>query len=125
MTLNTFVLILISICCSSIAQIILKTGMSQPYVSFAMERVNYLAMGQAIFLNPWVIGGLALYFSGAIVWLFALMQVEVSVAYPFVGLGFIITMLLGKFVMGDSVTVARAIGTACIVIGVIVISWRG
>jgi multidrug transporter EmrE-like cation transporter len=59
-----------------------------------------------------------------VVWLFALARIEVSMAYPFVGVGFILTMILGKFVMGDAVTATRLFGTILISVGVVFVSWR-
>lgn len=63
-------------------------------------------------------GGLALYFASAAVWLFVLAKVEVSFAYPFVGLGFILTMLLAYIINGEALSVAKIIGTLCIAIGI-------
>jgi drug/metabolite transporter (DMT)-like permease len=108
---------------SSVAQIVLKTGLSQPHVVVALDSGSHVSGLKAIFLNTWVIGGLFLYFSAAVVWLFALVRVEVSMAYPFVGLGFILTMIFGKFIMGDAVTAARILGTLLISAGVIFVSW--
>ncbi len=124
MTLKTFILLLISICFSSVAQIVLKTGLSQPHVAVAMDGSSYVGIVRAVFLNTWVIVGLTLYFSAAVVWLFALVRIEVSMAYPFVGLGFILTMILGKFIMGDDVTLTRLAGTMMISVGVVFVSWR-
>jgi multidrug transporter EmrE-like cation transporter len=87
-----------------------------------MDGNSHLRMLMAMFLNVWVIAGLALYFSAAVVWLFALARIEVSMAYPFVGLGFILTMILGKFLMGDAVTAARLVGTLLISIGVVLVA---
>jgi multidrug transporter EmrE-like cation transporter len=123
-TLKTFILLLISICFSSVAQIVLKTGLSQPHVAVAMDGSSYVGIVRAVFLNTWVIVGLTLYFSAAVVWLFALVRIEVSMAYPFVGLGFILTMILGKFIMGDDVTLTRLAGTMMISVGVVFVSWR-
>ena len=121
---NTFFLLLMSICLSSVAQIFLKTGLSQPTVTLALDEGGYIKIGHAIFLNIWVATGLALYFSAAIVWIFGLVKVEVSMAYPFVGLGFIVTMILGKYIMGDTITVTRVAGCLMISVGVVLVSLK-
>lgn len=123
MTLKVFALLVVSILFSSVAQIVLKTGLSQPHVALAIDGGSYIGAAKAVFLNAWVIAGLTLYFSAAVVWLFALVRIEVSMAYPFVGLGFIMTMIMGKFIMGDDVTLMRLAGTLLISIGVIFVSW--
>lgn len=123
---NTKVLLILlaSVLLSSTAQIVLKTGMSQTDVALAVESGSHLDAALAVFLSWWIITGLALYFSAAVVWLFALARIQVSMAYPFVGLGFILTMLMGKFLMGDAVSAARLAGTLLISVGVVLVAWR-
>jgi multidrug transporter EmrE-like cation transporter len=48
--------------------------------------------------------------------------VQVSLAYPFVGLGFVLTMLLGWAIHGDSLSVARVAGTLIISLGVVILA---
>ena len=69
--------------------------------------------------------GLTLYFLSAVVWLLVLSRVEVSFAYPFVGIGFILTMLLGWLAMGDTMSLARVAGTLLIAGGVVLIARGG
>ena len=115
-------LILFSVTCSSIAQLLLKTGMSRRPVVLAFAGGEAVPVVLSIADNLWILSGLALYFLGAVVWLFVLAKVEVSYAYPFVGLGFVLTLLLGKLVMGDNITLARALGTVLITAGVVMIA---
>lgn len=122
MKLSLMALILFSVSLSAIAQIVLKTGMSSPLVAQVMKLGSPFEVAIQIALNPWVIGGLGLYFLGAMVWLFVLARVQVSVAYPFVGLGFILTMIMGKYVMGDDITVSRLAGTLLVATGVVLIA---
>ncbi len=116
------ILILTSVACSSVAQLLLKTGMSQPTVVQAVQQGDILEMVQRVGMNLWVLAGMALYFFGAIIWLFVLAQAEVSFAYPFVGLGFILTLALGKLIMGDVITAQRIVGTLLVTAGVVIIA---
>jgi drug/metabolite transporter (DMT)-like permease len=124
MSVKILLLLLASVSLSSIAQIALKTGVSQPHVTLALDGGSYANAAFAVFFNIWVLAGLAIYLFGAVLWLFVLARVEVSMAYPYVGLGFILTMILGKFVMGDAVTATRLFGTILISVGVVFVSWR-
>ena len=124
MSAKILLLLLASVSLSSIAQIVLKTGLSQPHVTVALDGGSYVNAAMAVFFNMWVVVGLAVYFLAAVVWLFALARIEVSMAYPFVGVGFILTMILGKFLMGDAVTAMRLLGTILISVGVVFVSWR-
>jgi multidrug transporter EmrE-like cation transporter len=124
MSAKILLLLLASVSLSSIAQIVLKTGLSQPQVTVALDGGSYFNAVTAVFINWWVVVGLFVYFLAAVVWLFALARIEVSMAYPFVGVGFILTMVLGKFLMGDAITATRLFGTILISVGVVFVSWR-
>lgn len=117
-----FALIIVSVSCSALAQLLLKIGMSKPETSASLAQGQLAQIVWNIGTNPWVVGGLGLYFFSAMVWLLVLARVELSFAYPFVGLGFILTMILGKFVMGDVVGVQRALGTLLVVGGILLIA---
>lgn len=122
MSLYLFTLILGSILLSSFAQIVLKTGMSSPVVLSAIQSGDTFKTVLTIASNLFVIGGLSLYFASAAVWLLVLAKVDVSFAYPFVGLGFIITMLLAFFINGEPLSMTKIIGTLCIAGGVAIIA---
>ena len=114
--------ILLSVSLSAVAQIILKTGMSSPPLVSAISSGSTFNVVWQAAGSPWVIGGLGLYFLGAVVWLFVLGKVDVSYAYPFVGVGFILTLILGKLIMGDTVDASRFLGTLLVTAGVILIA---
>jgi multidrug transporter EmrE-like cation transporter len=114
--------ILGSVALSAIAQLLLKLGMSGPTVQQAFGQNHPLQAAWTVATNPQVIAGLFLYALGAVVWLVVLAQAEVSFAYPFVGVGFIFTMLLGWSVLGESLGSARLIGTLLVIAGVWFIS---
>jgi drug/metabolite transporter (DMT)-like permease len=118
MNIFIIILIIISVSISSVAQIILKKGMSSPDVINAISSNSGFMVIRAISTNYWVLVGLSLYFFSALVWLFVLSKTEVSLAYPFVGLGFVFTMLLGCFLLGESVSIAKIAGTVLIAAGV-------
>jgi len=115
-------LICASVLLSSIAQIVLKGGMSSPGVSVAGVQGFGLPMLQAIATSPKVILGLGIYFASAAVWLLVLARVDVSLAYPFVGLGFVVTMLLAWAVHGEVLSTGRIAGTLMICAGVVVLA---
>ena len=122
MSVQLIVLILSSILLSSTAQIILKLGMSSASVIMAIQSQSTFSIIQSIVTNIYVIGGLTLYFASAAVWLFVLAKVDVSFAYPFVGLGFIVTMLLAYLINGEMLSATKVIGTLCIAIGIVIVA---
>jgi multidrug transporter EmrE-like cation transporter len=72
--------------------------------------------------NWQVLAGLALYGIGAAIWLLVLARIDLSVAYPFVGLGFIVTMALGWSVLDEPVGFARLAGTLLVASGIWLVS---
>ena len=75
-----------------------------------------------VLLHPWVFLGLAMYGGAALVWLLVLSRIEVSLAYPFVGLGFLVTMVLAWLFLGETVSVPRIAGTLLIAAGIVVLA---
>ena len=122
MTARLLLLILTSVLCSSIAQILLRTGMSQPVVSHTVGDHQLLQTVLRIALNPWVLGGLGLYFGGALVWLSVLARAQASFAYPFVGLGFVLTLIFGVALLNESLTALKVGGTLLISLGAVLIA---
>lgn len=121
MTSMSFLLIVLSVFLSVVAQIFLKHGMSHPNIHTSFE--SGISPGLfAILTNISVLAGLLAYVSSAAVWLGVLAKVEVSKAYPFVGLGFIGTMLFGYFFLHEPLTTTKIIGTLLILVGVLFVS---
>jgi multidrug transporter EmrE-like cation transporter len=121
MSVLTIGLIVFSISLSVIAQILLKHGMSNTDIHGAFDE-SVVAGVLSIATNLFVLSGLFVYFSSAAVWLGVLAKVDVSKAYPFVGLGFIGTMLVAYWFLNEPITPTKLIGTMLIVLGVFFIS---
>jgi drug/metabolite transporter (DMT)-like permease len=73
-------------------------------------------------LTPGVIAGLVTYGLAMLLWLTALRRVEVSQAYPFVGLSFVLTAVLGHAVFGDTVGVQRIAGIVLVIVGIVLVA---
>ena len=121
MTFLTLCFILLSVLLSVIAQILLKQGMSSSSVQDALTSQDLSAV-MVICSNIFVIAGLFAYISSAGIWLLVLSKIEVSKAYPFVGLGFIFTMLFAYWFLNEPLTVSKICGTLVILVGVVLIS---
>jgi multidrug transporter EmrE-like cation transporter len=123
-TWQIFALVLFSVGCSAFGQIALKYGMALPSVQAALATGGAVPIGTSIIANPFVVGGLFLYGFSAVVWLFVLARLDVSIAYPFVSLGFIVTMSLGCLLFGEPFTVRKVIGTIVVMLGVYLVAAR-
>ena len=117
----TLCFILISVSLSVVAQILLKNGMSSTNVQTALS-VDTITAGISIFTNISVVAGLFAYVSSAGIWLLVLSKVDVSKAYPFVGLGFIGTMMFAYWFLDEPLTINKLIGTTLVLAGVLLIT---
>ena len=115
-------LIIVSVCLSAVAQLLLKKGMSSMPVQRALAEADAVGSLWAILTSYAVISGLVVYFGSALVWLFVLSRVEVSVAYPFVALGFILTAIAGQMFFGEALTMVRVVGIGLVCLGVAVLA---
>ena len=105
------------------AQIAFKIGMSTADIQNAINRQeSWPLIIWEIFSHHYVISGLLFYGLGAFMWLFVLSRIDVSMAYPFVGLGFILTMALGVILLEEQVNLTRILGTVFVIIGVVLVS---
>lgn len=119
MTIKILLLILFSVTLSAAAQIALKFGVSKTEaIRPAAESLSLLSSLLAYGSNGYVLLGLLTYGVGAVVWLLVLARLDVTQAYPFVGLGFVVTMILGVVLLHESVTLPRVVGTLLVVLGV-------
>ena len=122
MAIGILLLIIVSVSISAVAQVCLKLGMSGEMVVDAIKAGDIWQIAISTIQSGWVLTGLFLYVVGAIIWLFVLARVDVSYAYPFVGIGFIFTMVLGKIFLGDQITAIRITGTLVVVVGLAMVA---
>lgn len=108
---------------SAAAQVLLKLGMTRPAAEgLAPPAAGWLATyGQAL-TSPLVWAGLMLYGLGAVLWLWVLSRLDVSLAYPMVSLGFVITLAVGVLFLGEPFSWLRAGGCALILAGVVLLA---
>jgi drug/metabolite transporter (DMT)-like permease len=115
-------LTLLSVTISALGQITLKLGVSTQAVRQAMASSSSIDFFWALALNPLVVAGFALYGLGAISWVMVLTRVDVSQAYPFVGLSILLAFALGHFLLSEPVSLMRIAGMVLIVGGVILVA---
>jgi drug/metabolite transporter (DMT)-like permease len=117
----SIVYILISVLAGAVGQIMLKRGMSSMGpLTFAFDQLG--SMLWRIGTNPFVVGGLAIYVSGTLFWLMALSRVELSYAYPFASLSYVVMLVASWLLFREDISGMRLLGTLVIGLGVFLIS---
>jgi multidrug transporter EmrE-like cation transporter len=75
-----------------------------------------------LLLNPWVISSFAAAFMASLWWMAAMTQFELSFAYPFMSLAFVVVMVLSIMFLGEQLTWTKIAGTLIIITGLFVIT---
>lgn len=112
-------IIILSVLCSSVAQIALKKGMTQCDCSFALQASNILPLISNLLLNPFVVAGVFLHILALFTWLYVLKHVDVSYAYPFISMGFVVVLVLSYLLFNEAINMYRIAGVALIILGII------
>ena len=113
-------MILLTVTLSACAQLALKLGVSKPELSSALQVGVYESLLVAIF-SPLIWLGLIIYVISVALWLWVLSKVDLSVAYPFVGVSFLVTMAFGAFLLNENISPTRIAGTLLIAFGCVLV----
>jgi multidrug transporter EmrE-like cation transporter len=109
-------LILAVVMTNALSQILLKQGMNT-IGKFEFDGDNLMRMLPVVAFNPYVVGGLLVLVFSMGLHLMALSRVELSFAYPFLSVSYILVLLAGYFWFGDAINSSRLIGVALICVG--------
>ena len=121
MTPQEFALLLMSVLISVAGQFFLKMGALKLGKVDVGNAVNLILNMITI---PELLLGLTCYGIGAIAYILLLTRINLSVAAPAVSVGYIFSVLLGYFVLKESISLTRTFGLGFIVIGVILVIWK-
>jgi drug/metabolite transporter (DMT)-like permease len=115
-------LILVSVTLAGVAQLTLKSGVND--VTSAQGGTLHLnAAGlRALLVSPVVLGGLVLFGLSAVVWLFALSRTQLSFAYPFAALSYVLIVAFSVIVLHEHVPPLRWAGVGLIVSGIVLVA---
>lgn len=117
----TLTCILLSTLLGVAGQMLLKHGMSLMGAQ-SVSAANVAQVAMKIGTSPWVILGLAVYASGTFFWLVALSRVELSFAYPFASLSYVLILGASWMFLGESISLLRMAGVIAICAGVLIVS---
>jgi multidrug transporter EmrE-like cation transporter len=110
-------LVLTGVMLNAAAQLLLKAG-SRAITDVSFSLANTWTLATRMALNPPILGGLALYVISVVFWILALSRVDVSVAYPMLSIGYIVSALAGWLLFSEAVSAARVAGIVVIIVGV-------
>ena len=121
--MNIF-LIVISVLFNASAQILLKFAM-RAFGDVLKGQLTVLQIAELALKNLYLWAGLGSYALSILIWLAVLSRVEVSKAYPFLSIGYVVTLFAGYFLLAEPLSWEKLLGVGAILIGILLISHGG
>lgn len=121
MTPVAFALVLAGVLLNACAQLLIKAGATTAgHFSFTPDHIIRAGLH---FATQWqILAGLACYAVSVVVWILALTRVQVSVAYPMLSLGYLVTAVAAWWLFGEALSVHKLLGIAVIIAGVVLLA---
>jgi drug/metabolite transporter (DMT)-like permease len=98
-------------------QVILKLGMSA-LGPLPVRPETLPEVVAKVALNPLIVLGVVVYTSGTFFWLIALSRLDLSYAYPFASLNYVLILLVSWALLGEQPSALRLAGVVAICLGV-------
>lgn len=114
-------LILFTVFTNAAAQIMLKKGMNA-VGSFSFDLSNIASAFVKTMFNPYVFLGLCTFVISMLSHLVVLSRVDLSFAYPFLSLAYVVVAVYAYFVFKEDVNMIRFAGIALICFGTVLIA---
>jgi drug/metabolite transporter (DMT)-like permease len=108
---------------SALAQVLLKVGaLKIPSERFTGVNAETALAFVSVLFSKYIFTGMIIYVFSAAMWIWVLTKVDISLAYPFISLSFIITLGFGVTLFQEPLTAMKLFGTAIIMIGCVIIA---
>jgi multidrug transporter EmrE-like cation transporter len=116
-----FVYILMTVLMTVYGQLVFKWRMDLKgdFPSGAINKFQYIIWA---YLDPWIISGFAAAFLSSIFWSITLTKFELSFAYPFTSLSFVLVVFFSAMFFKEPFTLNKFLGILMIIGGLFVIS---
>jgi drug/metabolite transporter (DMT)-like permease len=118
---GTFALLMIAMSLTVTGELLLKSGMNR-HGELNVSLSTLVPTAIKLFSSPFVLGGFAFVFSGALFWLAVLSRWPLSLAYPLLSISYIIGIALSVVLLKERVTWVQVVGVLVIVVGVTLVS---
>jgi multidrug transporter EmrE-like cation transporter len=112
-----FIYILITIILTVYGQIVVKWQVNLAGVFPASSGDKILFLGKLL-INPWVISSMAAALLAGMAWMAAMTKLNLSYAYPFMGLTFVLVLVLSGVFFGESMNWQKTVGVLLIMGGI-------
>lgn len=116
-----WLMVAMTIILTSYGQLVIKwqAGIFKPSAEGVLSRLPNVLQ---LLLQPWVISAFVAAFAASLCWMLAVSRLELSKAYPFMALNFLLVCLVAVPLFGESFTIAKGVGLAVVILGLIILS---
>lgn len=118
MNLSTFAFIITGVLLNAAAQLLLKAGTNALGGAIHVNAQNWFSTGVKVFSQLPILAGLACYVISLVVWIIGLSRTDVTIAYPMLSLGYVVSAVGAWMFLGEVVSLQRMLALAVIVAGV-------
>ncbi|GAB3460765.1 SMR family transporter [Massilia terrae] len=118
MNLSTFAFIITGVLLNAMAQLLLKAGTNALGGAIHLTAENWFQTGIKVATQLPILGGLACYAISLVVWIIGLSRTDVTIAYPMLSLGYVVSAFGAWMFLGEAVSPQRLLAIAVIMLGV-------
>jgi drug/metabolite transporter (DMT)-like permease len=118
MNLSTFAFIITGVLLNAVAQLLLKAGTNALGGAIHLTANNWFQTGIKVATQLPILGGLACYAISLVVWIIGLSRTDVTIAYPMLSLGYVVSAAGAWLFLGEAVSPQRLLAIAVIMVGV-------
>jgi drug/metabolite transporter (DMT)-like permease len=121
----TFILLGATVALDILGQVFFKLGVghNDGVQEHAEHRRGVARFLRSLLSSKWIAAGVVVYTAEFIVWFAALSRAPLSVAFPFNALAYCGVVLASRYVLHETVSVRRWLGTLAIAAGVLLVCW--
>jgi|JI61114DRNA_FD_contig_31_1628723_length_638_multi_1_in_0_out_0_2 uncharacterized membrane protein len=116
-----YVYIFLTVVFTVYGQLILKWRLNQLGDLPQLFSDKFFFLLKSIF-DPYIFSSFFSAFLASLFWMAALKEFELSKAYPMMSLSFLCVLFLSHYLFGESLTIQKIVGTAFVLVGIIIIS---
>lgn len=121
--MKAIALALLATLIATLGQLLLKSGMRQVGPISRADLIHPFPLLVTVFSNPLILIAIPLYVAGFLTWLIVLSKLDLSYAYPFLAVTYVLVPLLSWLLLGEHVPSMRWIGIAVICVGLVLVGW--
>lgn len=122
MNLSTFAFIITGVLLNAAAQLLLKAGTNALGGAIHLTADNWFDTGLKVATQVPILAGLACYAISLVVWIIGLSRTDVTIAYPMLSLGYVVSAFGAWMFLGEVVPVQRMVAIAVIMLGVVLLA---